>query len=163
MLTEAQLKAAAKEHFAAEEARDVEWIGRTVAENVEYIVLEPGYSDDPLRAPGAAEGNTTGRQAVKDLWTNYYEIFHNHRILCRDEDMYVIPDRNLVFCNVRITATPTQDFEGFPANKEFSYTVGALCAYNDEGKMTRETVYGSMGRVLMGLRRMREWASESAH
>ena len=28
--------------------------------------------------------------------------------------------------------------------------------------MTRETVYGSMGRVLMGLRRMREWAAESA-
>lgn len=155
MLTEQELKTAARIHFEAEAARDVDMIADTVDDHVEYHVVSPFYPDDPR-----AEHKISGKQAVRDLWTGYYELFGHHHIECLEDEMITFPEKGLVFCNVRITTTPSQDFEGFPAGKPFSYTVGAMCSYNEAGKMTSETVYGSMGKVLGGIRRMHDFLAE---
>ncbi len=156
LLTEQRLKAIAKQHFDAEDARNVEAISETVADDVEYLVAEPWYPDDPLVGP-----RISGRQAVRDLWTGYYEKFDEIKIECNEDEMVAFPERNLVFCHVRITATPNEEFEGFPAGKPFCSQVGAMCAYNDAGEMISETVYGDIGKVLGGLRRMREFLAET--
>jgi hypothetical protein len=83
-------------------------------------------------------------------------MFASYEIDCPDENMLAWPEKNLVFAQVRIRATPAVAFEGFPAGKPFCYQTGALCWFNDKGEMTREKVFGSLGQVLMDLRRMRE-------
>jgi len=156
MLTEKQLMAAAKEHFAAEDARDLARLARTVSDDVEYLVREPYYPDDP-----GAITKRQGQGAVLDLWSGYYERFDAIRIECEEEDMVAFPGRNLVFCNVKILATPNQDFFGFPAGKPIRSLVGALCKFNDDGKMTSEAVYGDMGAVLTGVARMRAFLGKN--
>lgn len=157
MLSEARLKQALIEHFDAELQRDVDWIRRTVAEDVEYHVIGPHYPDDPQTKAETA----SGRDAVGQLWENYYRKFSEYKIECTEDDMLAFPERNLVFAHVRITATPAEDFEGFPAGKPFSYQTGALCEFDDSGEMVKETVFGSLGQVLMDLRRMREFLAET--
>lgn len=156
MLTEQQLKAAAKKHFDAEDARDLDLIVETVSEDVEYLVREPYYPDDDQ-----AITRRFGQGAVRDLWSGYYDRFDSIKIECLEEEMVAFPERGLVFCHVKILATPNQDFFGFPAGKAIRSMVGAMCQFNDEGKMTSETVYGDMGAVLNGVARMREYLKET--
>lgn len=157
MLNEKKLKELLHEHFEAEAQRDVDWIKRTVSHDCEYEVIGPYYPDDPVKKAKTAEG----REAVGQLWENYYRKFSSYEIECDDDDMIAWPDKNLVFARVRIRATPAEDFEGFPAGKPFRYQTGALCWFNDGGEMTKEMVFGSLGQVLMDLRRMREYLAES--
>lgn len=157
MLTEKQLKDALKEHFDAEARRDIPGILDTVTDDIEYHVIGPYYPDDPVKKTATAQG----REAVRRLWETYYSKFLSYQIECPEEEMLVWPERGLVFAQVRITATPAVDFEGFPAGKPFRYRTGALCAFDDNGKMTSETVYGSLGQVLVDFRRMREFLAES--
>ncbi len=157
MLTPAQLKQALKEHFDAEAARDVDWICDTVTEDAEYHVIGPYYPDDPVKKKATAQG----REAVRQLWINYFDSFSSYTIKCDEADMFPIADTNLIFARVSITATPKRDFEGFPAGKPFCYKTGALCEFNDQGKLSMETVFGSLGQVLFDFRRMREFLAES--
>jgi hypothetical protein len=156
MLSEAQLKRHLQDHFDAERARDVDWIVDTISEHAEYYVVGPHYPDDPVRKKATAEG----REAVRQLWINYFSKFSSYDIQCREEDMLAFPERNIVWAQVSITATPAQDFEGFPAGKPFCYRTAALCHFDDDGKLTKETVYGSLGQVLMDFRRMRDFLAE---
>jgi len=157
MLSEAKLKSLLHEHFDAEAARDVQWIKNTVSQDCEYEVIGPYYPDDPVKKAKNAEG----REAVGQLWENYFRKFLAYQIECRDEDMFTWPEQGLVFAKVSITAIPAEDFEGFPANKPFCYRTGALCWFNDQGEMTKEMVFGSLGQVLMDLRRMRDFLAET--
>jgi len=160
MLTPVQLKKALKEHFDAELARDVQWICDTVTEDAEYHVIGPCYPDDPVKKKATAQG----REAVRQLWINYFKNFSSYAIQCEEKDMFPLAgenNENLIFARVSITATPANDFEGFPAGKPFSYKTGALCTFDDHGKLTMETVFGSLGQVLMDFRRMREFLAES--
>lgn len=157
MLTESQLKALMHAHFEAEEKKDIPWIKRTVSADCEYEVIGPYYPDDPVKKGKTADG----REAVGQLWENYFRKFSSYEIDCPDENMLAWPEKNLVFAQVRIRATPAIDFEGFPAGKPFCYQTGALCWFNDHGEMTREKVFGSLGQVLMDLRRMRDHLESS--
>ena len=152
MLTEMKLKELLREHFDAEAQRDVEWIKRTVSIDCEYEVIGPYYPDDPVKKAKTADG----RAAVGQLWENYFSKFSSYEIDCPFENMLAWPEQNVIFAQVRIRATPAVDFEGFPAGKSFCYQTGALCWFNDQGEMTREKVFGSLGQVLMDLRRMRD-------
>lgn len=153
MLTAEQLKLATLEHFEAEAKLDVDWVCDTVTEHAEYEVVAPFYADDPLRKGKATEG----RAAVRELWTGALQTFKHYSIECKEDELLIVPERNMVFAQVRIAVTPMEDFEGFPAGKPFSYKVGALCVFDDKGKLAKETVFGSMPTVLMGLRRMRDF------
>jgi hypothetical protein len=157
LLTEQKLKQLMREHFDAEQQRDIQWIKDTVSHDCEYNVIGPFYPDDPVKKSKTADG----REAVGKLWENYFRKFASYQIDCGEDDMIAIPEQGLVMAQVRITATPAIDFEGFPAGKPFRYETGALCWFNDEGEMTREKVYGSLGQVLMDLRRMRDFLAES--
>ena len=157
MLSEAQLKKHLQDHFDAERQRAVDRIVDTISEDAEYHVVGPHYPDDPVRKKATAEG----REAVRELWINYFSKFSSYDIECSEEDMLALPERNMVWAQVRITATPAVDFEGFPAGKPFCYRTAALCHFDDNGRLTNETVYGSLGQVLMDFRRMREFLAES--
>lgn len=159
MPTEAELKALLREHFEAEAQRDVDWVMRTVAEDCEYNVIGPHYPDDPKRSSGKT---ADGREAVGNLWRTYYQKFSSYEIDCSEDDMWAFPEEGLVVARVRITATPAEDFQGFPSGKPFKYQTGALCWFDENGAMTREMVFGSLGQVLMDLGRMREFLDESA-
>jgi hypothetical protein len=148
MLDDKRLKSLLREHFDAEAARDVQWIKKTVA----Y------YPDDPVKKAKNAEG----REAVGQLWENYFRKFRSYQIECGEESMYTWPEQGLVFAKVSITAIPAEDFEGFPAGKPFCYRTGALCWFNELGEMTKEMVFGSLGQVLLDLRRMHDFLAESA-
>ena len=153
MLTEKRLKALMTEHFEAEARRDVEWIKRTVSHDCEYEVIGPYYPDDPVKKAKTADG----RDAVGQLWEKYFQKFSSYEIDCPEDNMLAWPQQNVVFAQVRIRATPAVEFEGFPAGKPFCYQTGARCWFNDAGEMTREKVFGSLGQVLMDLRRMRDF------
>lgn len=156
MLTAEQLKRAAQEHFEAEAALDVDWVCDTVAADASYEVVAPCYAED-----GRRKGQRTiGRSHVRDLWTGALETFSNYVIECREDEMIILPERSMVFAQVRIAVTPKEEFEGFPAGKPISYKVGALVEFDQEGKLSKETVYGSIPTVLAGLRRMREHLRE---
>jgi hypothetical protein len=158
MLTPEQLKRATLEHFAAESQLDVDWVCDTVAAHANYEVVAPCYDDDP-QAMGRA---TVGKQAVRELWQGALDRFAEYRIECLEDELLIVPEQAMVFAQVRIAVTPKEDFEGFPAGKPISYKVGALCHFDAQGKLARETVFGSMPTVLMGLRRMREFLRDSA-
>lgn len=158
MLDEKKLKSLLREHFDAEQGRDVDWIKETVSHDCEYEVIGPYYPDDPVKKAKTAEG----REAVGQLWENYFRKFSSYQIECGDEDMIAWPEQGLVFAKVSITATPAVDFEGFPAGKPFCYKTGALCWFDENGEMTKEMVFGSLGQVLMDLRRMRDFLAETA-
>jgi hypothetical protein len=158
MLAAEQLKKATLEHFAAESALDVDWVCDTVAHGAAYEVVAPFYADDPQRRGMATEG----KQAVRDLWQGALDHFSDYRIECLEDELLIVPERSMVFAQVLIAVTPKQDFEGFPAGKPISYKVGALCEFDADGKLSRETVFGSMPTVLKGLRRMREHLASQA-
>lgn len=153
MLSAEQLMKATQEHFEAEAQLDVDWVCSTVTEHASYEVVAPFYADDPLRKGVSTEG----RQAVRELWHGALQLFERYEIRCDEHDMIIIPERSMVFAQVHISVTPKEPFEGFPAGRAISYKVGALCRFDDDGKLASETVFGSMPTVLMGLRRMREF------
>ncbi len=153
MLSAEQLKKATLEHFEAEAQLDVDWVCDTVSEHAEYEVVAPFYADDPQRKGISTEG----KAAVRELWQGALERFSTYAIECREDEILIIPERNTVFAQVRISVTPANDFEGFPAGKPLSYKTGALCVFDDTGKLIKETVFGSMPTVLLGLRRMRDF------
>lgn len=157
MLSIEQLKKATLEHFEAESALDVDWVCDTVTDGAEYEVVAPFYADDPQRMGVATEG----RSAVRALWSGALQRFARYQIECREEELVLIPERNTVFAQVRIAVTPKEDFEGFPAGRPISYKTGALCVFDDNGKLAKETVFGSMPTVLLGLRRMRDFLAQS--
>ena len=97
---------------------------------------------------------------MRALWTGALETFSDYRIECREEEMIVLPERMTVFAQVRIAVTPKEEYEGFPAGKPISYKVGALVEFDAQGKLAKETVFGSIPTVLAGLRRMREYLRE---
>lgn len=156
MLTDGKLKELLRDHFEAERQRDVQWIKDTVAHDCEYEVIGPYYPDDPVKKAKNAEG----REAVGKLWETYFSKFSSYEIECDYDQCITVPEQGLIFAQVRITATPAQDFEGFPGGKPFSYQTGALCWFDEGGEMTREKVFGSLGQVLMDLRRMRDFLAE---
>ena len=156
MLTAEQLKRAAQEHFEAEAALDVDWVCETVATDASYEVVARCYADDA----GRKGQRTEGRGHVRALWTGALETFSDYRIECREEEMIVLPERMTVFAQVRIAVTPKEEYEGFPAGKPISYKVGALVEFDAQGKLAKETVFGSIPTVLAGLRRMREYLRE---
>jgi steroid delta-isomerase-like uncharacterized protein len=150
MLSAERLREIVEEHFEAENSRDLQAIVDTVDDHVEYHVKSPSYPDDTTPF-----GVTSGAESVRRLWENLYETFTDYRIAV--DDVLTYPERNQALALVTITATPKDEFEGLPAGKPFRYSVAALCDYNDDGLMTRETVYGNMAIVIWGLRRMREF------
>ena len=152
MLTAEELRRACAEHFEAENHRSVDEIIATVDDGVEYHVMAPRYPED--REPF---GVTAGAQAVRRMWTDLYAMFDPYVIEWDEGDWMVDASRGQVFARVRITATPVADFEGLPAGRPVQYDVAALCDFNAEGKMTRETVYGNLAIVFWGIRRMREF------
>jgi hypothetical protein len=156
VLTSEQLRAAVEEHFRAENSRSVDAIIDTVTEDIEYHVKSPRYLDDT-----APFGVTASAAGVRKLWTDLYETFSSYDITL--DDVLTWPERNQALALVTIVATPAREFEGLPAGKPISYSVAALCDYDDAGKMTRETVYGNFAIVSWGIRRMREFlAGEGA-
>ena len=150
MLTHEQLREAVVEHFRAENSRSVDEIVATVHDDVEYVVKSPRYVDDPQPF-----GVTKSAGGVRDLWINLYKLFGSYEISI--DDILTWPERNQALALVTIVATPTEEFEGLPAGKPFTYSVAALCDYADDGRMTRETVYGNMAIVTWGIRRMHEF------
>ena len=155
MLTQEQLRRAVKEHFAAENHRDVGEILDTASREIEYHVLGPHYPEDATITHVTA----SGYEELRQLWENYYRTFSSYQADCDDGEMIVIPERNLVFAQVRITATPAAEFEGLPAGRPFRSYSGAILEFDDHAKLIRETVYGSLGQIIMNLRRMREMAA----
>lgn len=153
MLSSEQLKKAALEHFEAEAQLDVDWVCDTVSDHAEYEVVAPCYADDPQRKGVSTEG----RKAVRELWQGALERFTDYKVDVGEDDLITFPERNMVFAQVRVAVTPREDFEGFPAGKAISYKASAMCHFNDEGKLIKETVFGSIPTILMGLRRMREF------
>ena len=153
MLSREQLMQATLDHFEAEARLDVDWVCDTVTEHAEYEVVAPFYADDPERKGVATEG----RKAVRELWDGALQRFAHYHIECGKDDLLIIPERNMVFAQVRIAVTPKEDFEGFPAGKAIHYKTGALCLFDDNGKLTKETVFGSLPTVILGLRRMRDF------
>lgn len=152
MLTTEELRRICVEHFEAENHRSVDEIIATVDDDVEYHVMSPRYPDDP-----EPFGVTAGAEAVRQMWVNLYRTFDPYVIEWDENDWMVDAARGQVFARVRITATPVESFEGLPAGKPVQYSVAALCDFNAEGKMTRETVYGNLAIVVWGIRRMREF------
>lgn len=150
MLTHEQLHDAVVAHFVAENSRSVDAIVDTVADDVEYHVKSPHYPDDPVPF-----GVTASAEGVRKLWTELYETFSSYDI--HIDDVLTWPERNQALALVTITATPAREFEGLPAGRPFRYSVAALCDYDDDAKMTRETVYGNMAIVTWGIRRMHEF------
>ena len=153
MLTHDQLREAVMVHFEAEASRDVDAVVDTVADDVEYHVKSPHYPDDPVPF-----GVTASAEGVRRLWEDLYRIFSDYRIAI--DDVLTWPERNQALALVTITATPAEDFQGLPAGHPIRYSVAALCAYDDSGKMTRETVYGNMAIVSWGIARMHEFLDE---
>mgnify|MGYP006207912477 CR=1 FL=1 len=155
MLTHEQLYEAVVEHFDAEMGRDLDGIIDTVTPDVEYHVKSPRYVDDPVPF-----GVTASAEGVRGLWINLYETFSDYQI--EIDDVLTWPERNQALALVTITATPAEDFEGLPAGVPYTYSVAALCDYDDNAKMTKETVYGNMAIVTWGIRRMHEFLAEKA-
>lgn len=153
MLSHDQLRAAVTEHFEAEAGRDVDAVVATVADDVEYHVKSPHYPGDPVPF-----GVTASAAGVRKLWEDLYGLFSRYQIDI--DDILTWPERNQALALVTITATPAAAFEGLPAGKPFRYSVAALCDYDDNGKMTREVVYGNMAIVTWGIRRMHEFLAE---
>lgn len=152
MLSADELRRICVEHFEAENHRSVEEIIATVDEDVEYHVMAPRYPDDPQPF-----GVTAGAEAVRQMWVNLYRMFDPYVIEWDENEWLVDAAKGQVFARVRITATPLNDFEGLPAGKPVQYNVAALCDFNDQGRMTRETIYGNLAIVLWGINRMREF------
>jgi len=156
MLTSDQLKRAVLAHIEAENARDVDAVLDTTADRVEYHVYGPHYPDDPRVSMLAAAGH----DELRRFWERTYELFSGYLAECEEADITVVPDRNLAFAVFRVTLTPSREFEGLPAGRPFrSYSVASL-EFDDTGQLVRETIYGSIGFVLAGLRRMREFLAE---
>jgi hypothetical protein len=155
MLTHDQLYQAVYDHFEAEMCRDVDAIIDTVTDDVEYHIKSPRYVDDP-----EPFGVTASAEGVRQLWINLYKTFSDYQI--EIDDVLTWPERNEALAMVTITATPAEEFEGLPAGTPFTYSVAALCTYNEDAKMTRETIYGNMAIVTWGIRRMHEFLDETA-
>jgi predicted ester cyclase len=142
-------------HFVAEGSRDLDAIVATVTDTVEYHVKSPHYPDDPVPF-----GVTASAQGVRQLWDDLYRTFSAYQILI--DDVLTWPERNQVLALVTITATPAGDFQGLPAGRPFRYSVAALCDYNEDGQMTKETVYGNMAIVSWGVQRMHAFLADQA-
>ena len=54
-----------------------------------------------------------------------------------------------------VTLTPTRELAGLPAGAPFQSHAATILDFDGDGKLVRETIYGSFGHVLACVRRMR--------
>lgn len=151
-LTAEELEAAVREHVRAEESRDLDAIRATLDEDVEYVIRTPACSDDP-----EPYGLFGGADVYLAMWERLYETFAVYDIELLD--VVVNVERRQTFITLHNTAVPANDWNGIPAGQRISWWPAAICEFAEDGRMIRETVFGSLPPFLEGYRRMTEFAA----
>jgi hypothetical protein len=103
-------------------------------------------------------GQFTGSETYVSMWERLHEIFSSYTI--EIEDVIVLPERSAAFVRLEITAVPIEDWNGLPAGEPVRWWPAAICEFDDDANMTRETVWGSAPPFLAGYERMRAFHAE---
>jgi hypothetical protein len=154
-LTRDQLEAAVREHVRAEAAYDQPGLRATLHEDVEYRIKAPVYPDDPT-----PYGHFSGAETYLAMWDRLHEIFERYDLEL--EHLSVVPETNQAWIVTRAEAVPRAGWFDLPAGKPMHWWAAAICDFDDNGHMTRETVYGSLPPQLAGWDRMKAFVAGEA-
>jgi hypothetical protein len=154
-LTREQLEEAVWEHMRAESERDMDFLRHQLVEDVDYDIRTMSHPDDPT-----PYGHFTGSETYVSMWENLHTIFSSYKI--EIEDVIVLTERSAAFVRLEITAVPIRDWNGLPAGEPVRWWPCAICEFDDNANMTRETVWGSAPPFLAGYQRMQAFHAERA-
>ena len=154
-LTREQLEHAVWEHMRAESERDMDFLRHQLVEDVDYIIKTPAHPDDPT-----PYGHFVGSETYVAMWERLHTVFSSYEI--EIEDVIVLPERSAAFVRLEITAVPIEEWNGLPAGEPVRWWPAAICEFDENANMTRETVWGSMPPFLAGYARMLEFHAERA-
>ena len=149
-LTRQKIEQMVREHVRAEGEQDYDALRATLLKDVEYEIKTPAYPDDPT-----PYGHFTGDDTYIAMWRRLFEIFVSYDIVV--EDVLVDEPGKKAWVTIKATAVPREDFHGLPKGKSMTWWSAAMCFFDDEGRMTKETVYGSFPPVMAGFLRMKEF------
>jgi hypothetical protein len=147
----AVLDAAVREHMRAERDRDMDALRVQLHEDVDYFIKSPAVVGDPT-----PHGHFIGRETYISMWERLYTIFSSYDI--EIEDTVLDPERGHALVRLQITAVPVAEWRGLPAGQAVRWWPAAVCAFDEDGRMLSETVYGSFPPTMDGYDRMREYA-----
>jgi hypothetical protein len=153
-LTYDELETAVAEHMRAERERDLDFLGEQLVPDVEYVIKTVSNPDDPT-----PYGTFIGAETYLNMWRRLYTIFASYEI--EIEDTVLDPSRGLAFVRLQVTAVPVREWNGLPAGRPVRWWPAAVCAFDDDGRMLSETVYGSFPPIMDGYRRALEYNAES--
>ena len=148
MLDRVKLEQVVREHIRTEGVQDLEGLRNTLHENVEYGIKAPAYPDDPT-----PYGSFRGAETYLDMWRNLHKIFSSYEIEL--QKVHIPEGTNEAWLTIQATAVPREDYHGLPKNKPMCWWAAAICEFDDDFRMTRETVYGSFPPTVAGWLRMK--------
>jgi hypothetical protein len=152
-LSRDEILQAVQEHMRAESERDMGFLRHQLVEDVDYDIRTMAHPDDPT-----PYGHFTGSETYISMWDRLHEIFSSYAI--EIEDTIVLEERSAAFVRLQITAVPREEWNGLPAGEPVRWWPVAICDFDDNGNMTRETVWGSAPPFLAGYQRMLEFHRE---
>ena len=153
-LTREALEAAIREHVDAEATRDLETLRSTLDDDVAYEIKTVGNPN-----LGEVYGTFMGADTYIAMWERLYTIFASYEI--EIEDVLGLPELQAGLVRIQATATPFEEWRGLPAGEPVRWWAAALCFFDEGGRMTRETVYGSFPPIMDGYDKLLE-QSQSA-
>jgi len=148
-----QIEDAVREHMRAESERDMGFLRHQLVEDVDYDIRTMSHPDDPT-----PYGHFRGSETYIGMWDALHEIFSSYTI--EIEDTIVLEERSAAFVRLQITAVPYEEWNGLPAGEPVRWWPCAICEFDDNSEMTRETVWGSAPPFLAGYQRMLEYQRE---
>ena len=154
-LSREQLQAAIQEHIRAENAKDYDALRLTIHEDVQYLLKAPSCPDDPNPF-----GLFIGADVYIQMWEGLYEIFESYDIDI--EQLQIDETRGTVWMSLTSTVVPKLDWHGLPKGKRVSWGAVCLCEFGDDGRMTKEVVYGSFPPMMKGYQRIKDFHGAQA-
>ena len=89
------------------------------------------------------------------MWKRLFQIFVSYKI--EIDDLQIDESCLRAWVRIKATAIPREDFNGLPKGKPMNWWSAAQCDFDHEGRMVKETVYGSFPPVMAGYNRMKEF------
>ncbi len=145
-----ELERIMREHVRSEGEQDYDVLRGTLHHNVEYEVKAPCYPDDPN-----PYGLFKGADVYIEMWKRLFQIFVSYKI--EIDDLQIDDSCLRAWVRIKATAIPREDFNGLPKGKPMNWWSAAQCDFDHEGRMVKETVYGSFPPVMAGYNRMKEF------
>ena len=152
-VTRKQLEHIMREHVRSEGEQDYEVLRGTLHPDVEYEVKAPSYPDDP-----SPYGKFQSADVYIEMWKRLYRMFASYKI--EVEDLQIDDSCKRAWVRIKATAIPHEEWNGLPRGKPMCWWSAAQCDFDDEGRMTKETVYGSFPPVMAGYLRMKEFVAK---